>query len=444
MSQSPENPDLLDVNEQNESFSFVKMEHEVLKFWEDKKIFEKSLDQTRKGKPYIFYDGPPFATGLPHHGHIVGCTLKDIIPRYFTMRGHYVSRRFGWDCHGLPIEHEIDKKLGLSAQEAVKKLGIAGYNDECRSIVQRFTKEWEKTVNRLGRWVDFKNDYRTMDLNFMESVWWVFKELWNKNLIYQGTRVVPFSTALGTVLSNFEASSNYMDVQDPAITILFKLDNEDTFIAAWTTTPWTLPSNLALCVNDNITYVKVLDKNKNIKIILAEDRLDYYKKKNELEILESFKGSTLKGKTYEPLFPYFKALKSKGCFQILTDDYVTTTDGTGVVHTAPAFGEDDNRVMKAHKIYEIVCPVDDSGKFTSEVSDYVNTYVKEADKNIIRDLKTANKLYDQSTLVHSYPFCPRSDTPLIYKSIPSWYVKVEEIKSDLVQQNKEINWVPEH
>ncbi len=240
----------------NENFSFVEAEHEVLKFWKQEQVFQQSLAQTQKAKPYIFYDGPPFATGLPHHGHLVASTLKDIIPRYYTMKGYYVQRRFGWDCHGLPIEHEIDKSLGISSQQAVEKLGIKGYNDECRGIVQRYTAEWEKTITRIGRWVDFENDYKTMDPDFMESVWWVIKQLWEKELIYQGVKVVPFSTALGTVLSNFEAGSNYQDVQDPAVTVLFKLNDEEAYMAAWTTTPWTLPSNLGLCVNANIAYVK--------------------------------------------------------------------------------------------------------------------------------------------------------------------------------------------
>ncbi|MCH1551747.1 MAG: class I tRNA ligase family protein, partial [Pseudomonadales bacterium] len=237
-------------------FSFVKMEHEILKLWEEVGAFEKTLENTRGKKPYIFYDGPPFATGLPHHGHLVASTIKDIVPRYWTMNGRYVLRRFGWDCHGLPIEHEIDKQLNMSAQEAVEKLGVAGYNDECRAIVQRYVSEWRHTITRLGRWIDFDHDYKTMDVWFMESVWWVFKQLWDKGLIYQGVKVMPISTALGTPLSNFEATSNYLDVQDPAVTVLLKLEDEDAYLAIWTTTPWTLPSNLAVCVGESIEYVK--------------------------------------------------------------------------------------------------------------------------------------------------------------------------------------------
>ena len=427
-----------------ENFSFPKMENNILNFWKEQNIFKKSLDQTSSSEPYIFYDGPPFATGLPHHGHLVGSILKDIVPRYFTMKGKYVERRFGWDCHGLPIEHEIDKQLGMSAQDAVKELGIKKYNDECRSIVQRYTSEWEKTISRIGRWVDFDNDYKTMDLSFMESVWWVFKQLWEKDLVYQGTRVVPFSTALGTVLSNFEAGQNYQDVQDPAVTVLFKLENQDKYIAAWTTTPWTLPSNLGLCVGAEIDYVEVNDPEINKNIILAKSRLEHYGKKKEFKVIREFKGLELKGIKYEPLFSYFKDFKNDGAFQIFNDGYVTTDNGTGIVHLAPSFGEDDNRVMKEAGLNFELCPINDKGEFLKSVTDFAGQYVKEADKGIIKMLKEEQKLYEQSVLVHSYPMCPRSDTPLIYRSIPSWYVSVEKIKDDLLQSNSQINWVPSH
>lgn len=436
-----------DTGLSQEQFSFPEAEHRVLKFWQERDIFKKSLEKTKNSPPYIFYDGPPFATGLPHHGHLVGGTLKDIVPRFFTMKGRYVERRFGWDCHGLPIEQEIDKKFGMSAQDAVKQFGVAKYNSECRGIVQRYTAEWEKTVNRMGRWVDFKNDYKTMDLNFMESVWWVFKRLWDMDLVYKGTKVMPYSTALGTVLSNFEATSNYQDVQDPAITILFKLKNEDTYLAAWTTTPWTLPSNLGLCVGPEIEYQKVHVPEKNLTLILAKALVEKYKKSlklKEVQVLETFLGSSLKGKRYEPLFPYFKKLESDGAFVVLNDNYVTTDSGTGVVHTAPSFGEDDSRVMKEAGLNLEACPLDDAGRFNAEVPDYAGIHVKEADKLIIKRLKDEGKLLEQSTLVHSYPFCPRTDTPLIYRSIPSWYVSVEKIKDKILAANQKIHWVPEH
>ncbi|MBP5296815.1 MAG: class I tRNA ligase family protein [Bacteriovoracaceae bacterium] len=415
-----------------ETFSFPKTELEILKFWQDKQIFQKSLAQTAGKEPYIFYDGPPFATGLPHHGHLLASVIKDIIPRYFTMKGRYVSRRFGWDCHGLPIEHEIDKKLGMSAQEAVQSLGVKGYNDECRSIVQRYTSQWQTTISRLGRWVDFENDYKTMDASFMESVWWAFKQLWDQGLIYRGIKVVPFSTALGTVLSNFEASSNYQDVQDPAVTILFKLVDEDAYLAAWTTTPWTLPSNLCLCVNEELKYSLVQDAS-GINIYIATDRLAFYQKnrKKKFTVVKEVAGKDLVGKRYEPLFPYFAKLAEEGAFQVLADNYVSADDGTGIVHIAPDFGEDDWRVMKEHNLQIHACPVNDQGLFTKEVSDFQGQYVKDADKGIITWLKDHEKLYDQDTITHSYPFCPRSDTPLIYKAIPSWYVKVEILRDRL-------------
>ncbi|MEK9818828.1 MAG: class I tRNA ligase family protein, partial [Pseudomonadales bacterium] len=307
-------------NPDQENFSFVDSEHDILEFWETHQVFQKSLEQTADADPYIFYDGPPFATGLPHHGHLVGSVLKDAVPRYFTMQGRYVQRRFGWDCHGLPIEHEIDKSLGMSSGEAVEKLGIKGYNDECRSIIQRYTKEWRKTITRIGRWVDFDNDYKTMEPWYMESVWWVVKKLWEKELIYRGEKVVPFSTALGTVLSNFEAGSNYQDTQDPAITVLFKLSDEETYIAAWTTTPWTLPSNLGLCVGPEISYVKVFDEALKANIILAEARLPEYEANRSLTIVDTFPGRALAGRTYEPLFDYFEDQRALGAFQILVDD----------------------------------------------------------------------------------------------------------------------------
>jgi len=434
--------DTKDTN--SESFSFVKAEHDVLDFWEKKNVFQQSLEQSKDNPPYIFYDGPPFATGLPHHGHLVGSTLKDIIPRYYTMKGHYVQRRFGWDCHGLPIEHEIDKSLGMSASEAVEKLGMKGYNDECRGIVQRYTTEWRKTITRIGRWVDFDNDYKTMDPSFMESVWWVMKQLWEKDLIYRGVKVVPFSTALGTVLSNFEAGSNYQDVQDPAVTVLFKIKDEDAYLSAWTTTPWTLPSNLALCVNEKITYVKVHDAELNKVIYLAQERLEAIRKQKSLEVISEHAGSELVGKKYEPLMPYFSELEAEGAFVVVADNYVTTEAGTGIVHQAPAFGEDDFRVLKANGITALVCPVDLEGKFTDEVSDFAGVYVKDADKDIMRKLKEEGKLYIQEVYQHSYPFCPRSDTPIIYRTIPSWYVKVEQIKERIAANNQQINWVPEH
>lgn len=428
----------------SENFSFAEAEKKILKFWQEKDIFKKSLDKTKKGKNYIFYDGPPFATGLPHHGHIVASTLKDIVPRYFTMRGYYVDRRFGWDCHGLPIEQEIDKKFQMSANDFVALHGVKKYNDECRGIVDRYVNEWEKTIGRLGRWVDFKNDYKTMDLTFMESTWWVFKSIWDKGLIYQGNKIVPYSPALQTALSNFEAGQNYQDIQDPAVTVLFRTKSHPkTYLAAWTTTPWTLPSNLSLCVNPEIEYVKIRDIEKDIFIIMAKARLEAYKKIIKYEEVETFSGEKLKGMQYEPLFSYYSELSTKGYFVVLTDDYVTISDGTGIVHQAPGFGEDDNRVMKSAGLTEVVVPLDPSGKFTAPVYDFAGKFIKEADKDIIKNLKDRGQLLHQSTIVHSYPMCYRTDTPLIYRAMPQWYLAVEKIKDKMIKANQQINWVPE-
>ena len=424
-------------------FSFVEAEHEVLRLWEAQDTFQRSLTQTQNGKPYIFYDGPPFATGLPHHGHLLCSVIKDVMPRYFTMKGFHVQRRFGWDCHGLPIEHEIDKKLGMSALEAVEQMGVAGYNYECRSIVQTYTREWRKTITRLGRWVDFDDDYKTMEPWYMESVWWVVRQLWDKGLVYRGEKVVPFSTALGTVLSNFEATSNYQNVQDPAVTVLFKLEDDHRHIAAWTTTPWTLPSNLALCVGDDIDYVTLRDADGR-EIIVAEARVEDVAKHRDVEVVGHLTGRDLVGRRYEPLFDYFSPLASEGAFVVLSDDYVSTDSGTGIVHQAPAFGEDDFRILKAAGINTTVCPVDMTGAFTSEVSDFVGMHVKDADKHIIAHLKDIGALYVQDVIVHSYPFCPRSDTPIIYRTIDSWYVSVEPMRAALAEVNAEINWVPGH
>ena len=425
-------------------FSFVEMEHDILKLWQDTDAFQQSLANTQGKKPYIFYDGPPFATGLPHHGHLVASTIKDVVPRYWTMKGRYVMRRFGWDCHGLPIEHEIDKQLGMSAQDAVEKLGVAGYNDECRAIVQRYVKEWRHTITRIGRWIDFDNDYKTMDAWYMESVWWVFKQLWDKGLIYQGVKVVPVSTALGTPLANFEATSNYQDVQDPAITVLLKLVDEDAHLAIWTTTPWTVPSNLAVCVGDDIEYSLVVDEESGKQIYLATERLDQYQGDSEFRVVKTLLGKDLVGRRYEPVFVYFADKADEGAFVVISGDYVTTDSGTGLVHQAPAFGEEDYKAFQAAGLEAFACPVSLHGEFTDEVPDFAGRHVKEADKDIISALKAKDALYRQDVIQHSYPYCYRSDTPLIYRAIPSWYVRVTAFKDNLKAANEQINWVPEH
>ncbi|MDB5037494.1 MAG: ileS, partial [Bacteriovoracaceae bacterium] len=429
------------MEESGNQINFPKTEEEVLKRWEKLNIFEKSYDP--KKKKFSFYDGPPFATGLPHYGHLLASTLKDIVPRYWTMRGFAIERRWGWDCHGLPIEQEIDKKFKFKSPSEIEKFGIANYNKECREIVMRFVGEWQKTITRLGRWADFENDYKTMDVKFMESVWWVFSELWKKKLIYRGYKVMPFSTALGTPLSNFEASSNYMDVQDPAITITFPIKGKpDTSLLAWTTTPWTLPSNLAVAVGDEIEYVEVKAKDGK-SYILAEALLDKFFKKEDVTVTSKKLGRDLVGIEYIPLFDFFSHHK-KPYFSVIESPHVTVDSGTGIVHMAPAFGEEDFIACRALKI-EPVCPVDNSGIFTSEVGPYSGMYVKDADKKIIGDLKQMGRLFKQDTLQHAYPFCPRTDTPLIYKTVSSWFVAVEQIKDRLVANNQKFtHWVPEH
>ena len=427
------------------TFSFVEMEHRILAFWEEHDVFRRSLAQTETRRPYIFYDGPPFATGLPHHGNLVASVLKDVVPRYWTMKGRHVLRRFGWDCHGLPIEQEIDKKLGMSAKEAVAGMGVAGYNAECRAIVERYVSEWRSTITRLGRWVDFDDDYKTMDAWYMESVWWVVKQLWDKGLVYQGRKVMPVSTALETVLANFEAGQNYMDVQDPAITVLFELEDEDACLAAWTTTPWTLPANLAICVNEGEEYVKVRDAEAARSFYLAAERLDAYHKRHPgLTVESSLKGSALVGRRYRPLFDYFADEAQRGAFVVVADDYVTTDEGTGLVHQAPAFGEDDYRILQAAGIEAFACPVTLGGVFTDEVRDFAGQFVKDADRDIIRHLRERGTLFDRDTIVHSYPHCYRTDAPLIYRAVPSWFVRVTEVRETLKAANAKVHWVPEH
>ena len=377
-----------------------------------------------------------------------------VFKRWATQTGHYVERRFGWDCHGLPVEFEIDQKLGIKGPADVQKMGVDKYNDECRKIVMRYSGEWEQIITRLGRWIDFKNDYKTLYPSFMESVWWVFKQLYEKNLVYRGFKVMPYSTSCCTPLSNFEAGQNYKDVQDPAVVITFPAvdaQNEELGFSflAWTTTPWTLPSNLAICLHPELEYVKIIDKTRNEQIfVLMEARLsELYKSPDEYEVLEKAKGAQFKGQRYKPLFEYFTDIVNDKAFCVLNDTYVTSDSGTGIVHQAPYFGEDDYRVCLAAgiitKVGPIVCPIDASGVFTSEVKDFEGQFVKNADKNIIKHLKDHGRLYSQATLQHQYPFCWRSDTPLLYKAVPSWFVRVEDFKDRLLVNNQQSYWVPE-
>lgn len=422
---------------------FPTLETEVLALWRSQNTFHKSVQQRDAKNAFVFYDGPPFATGLPHYGHLLAGTIKDTVARYWTMRGKRVERVFGWDCHGVPVEFEVEKSLNLSGAKEIEAYGIAKFNHVCRSIVDRYSKDWQASVERMGRWVDFAGGYKTMDRNFMESVWWVFQQLWDKGLIYEGKKIVRYSPRISTVLSNFEANLNYKTVQDPSVTVKFKLKNaSNEFFLGWTTTPWTLISNLALSVSPSLNYVKVKDLANGDIYYLAESRLgSYYKKTEEYELLATLSGKDLEGKSYEPLFPYFAS--QPNAFKVLLGEHVTADTGTGIVHTAPAFGEEDFEVCLKYKI-EPVDPIDQEGKFGASIPEYAGLFFKDADKPVLKALKDAGLLVRHDTIEHPYPFCYRSDAPLIYKLIPTWYVKVEALKEQLLKSNADVHWVPEH
>jgi isoleucyl-tRNA synthetase len=423
---------------------FPKLEESILSFWKEKNIIHQGLRMNEGSKAFLFYDGPPFATGLPHYGHLLAGTLKDIVPRYWAMKGHYVERRWGWDCHGLPVEFEMENELGLSGYRDVEKFGVAKFNDACRNIVQRYTKEWEEVIYRTGRWVDFDNKYRTMDTPFMETVWWVLRQLWDKGLVFEGYRVMPYSWRIATPLSNFEASLNYKEVQDPALTCRFKSKKHNRYFLAWTTTPWTLPSNLALAANQDVKYVEVEELATKDHYVLAASRLlSYFKNAEEIRVVSEFTGKEIENEPYEPLLPYFSGKASEGAFRVVLGDHVTDTDGTGLVHTAPAFGEEDFEVAKKYKI-PLVDPTDHEGRFTHEIPELEGVNIKEADKEIIKALKAKGLIFRHETYVHNYPYCWRSDTPLMQKAISTWFVRLDPIKEKLMANNKKTHWVPEH
>lgn len=424
---------------------FPAMESEIESYWKENKTFHQSIENRSGEKDFIFYDGPPFATGLPHYGHLLQGTVKDLITRYKTMRGFRVERRFGWDCHGLPIELEIEKELNLKGAPDILDYGVDKYNEQCRSTVLRYTKEWQIVTERMGRWIDFDNDYKTMDRDFMESVWHAFKRMWDEGLIYEGRKVLPYSWRLSTPLSNSEASLNYMDCQDPSVTVRFELkDRLNTYFLVWTTTPWTLPSNLAICAGPELDYVELLSKEDSKTYILGKNLVDSYFDENQYEIKKELKGSELRGLQYRPLFEYaLGEVSSENCFKVLVDDYVSDDSGTGLVHQAPAFGEDDLRICLANDI-PIFDPIDANGNFKEDMELIGGVNFKEADKLISRELKDRGLMFKQQTLQHNYPFCWRTDTPLMYKAISSWFVSIEKIKERLLKNAEEIHWVPGH
>lgn len=428
-------------------------EQEILKYWEDKKVFEKSVSERPENKPYVFYDGPPFATGLPHYGHIVASLMKDTVPRYWTMRGYRVDRKWGWDCHGLPIENIIEKELNLNSKKDIEEFGIDKFNEACRATVLKYANDWKKTVRRMGRWVDMENDYKTMDLSYMESVWWVFKELYKKDLLYKGHKAMHICPRCVTPLSNFEVTQGYKDVKDITVTAKFKLKDSkeklgvegDVFVLAWTTTPWTLPGNVLLAVNKEVDYVVVKIENENF--VLAKDRSEQVLKDKNFEVVKNLKGADLDGLTYEPLFSYFK--DTENAFRVVSADFVTTESGTGIVHIAPAFGDDDYQLGKREGV-PLVQHVGMDGRFVEEVEDFAGHEVKPADEptvtdvEIIKWLAANGKLFSKEKMEHSYPHCWRCDSPLLNYATNSWYVKVTEIKDQLLKNNQGINWVPEH
>jgi len=429
---------------------FIQKEKEVLEFWEKNKIFEKSIEQRPKDKSYVFYDGPPFATGLPHYGHIVASLNKDVVPRYWAMKGFRVERRWGWDCHGLPVENLVEQELGLKNKKDIEKIGIEKFNEACRNSVLRYVDEWKKVIPRIGRWVNMDNAYKTMDFDYMESIWWAFKQLWNKELVYKDYKSMHICPRCGTTLSNFEVTQGYKNVEDLSVTVKFKLkEKKDTFILAWTTTPWTLPGNVALAIGKDINYVKIQIKNEFY--IFAKDRLEVIKDK--YKIIEEINGTDLVGLEYEPLFDYFSKkddLENKeNGWKIYDADFVSIEEGTGIVHIAPAFGEDDLKLGQLKKL-PFVQHVDESGCFINEVTEWAGEEVKpknnisKIDSEIIISLEQKNRLFSKEKIIHSYPFCWRCDTPLLNYATSSWFVKVTSIKDKIIKNNEKINWVPEH
>lgn len=428
-----------------EDFRIPQEEEKVLAFWDRIEAFNEQKARNKDKPEYSFYDGPPFATGLPHYGHITAGTIKDVFCRYASQTGHLVKPRFGWDCHGLPIENLIEKQLGLKGRKDILAHGMANYNEECRKVVQLYSKEWRHIVRRFGRWVDFENDYKTMNLGFMESVWWVFKQLYEKGLVYRGRRIMPYCNACSTVLSNFELSLNYKETDDPSVHVLFEcLDEPNSFFLAWTTTPWSLPANLALTVNPELGYARVRDL-KGRTLLLAECRLRaVFRDATEFELIEKMEGRELLGRRYKPLFPYFAA-RAERCFRVIAGAYVSAEAGTGIVHTSPGFGGDDYRACVEQQLIDPddpPVPIDAEGRFTGAVPDFEGLEVKAADRAIRAHLAARGLLYRDERLRHSYPFCWRSDTPLIYKAVSAWFVEVTAFRDRLVANNQKARWVP--
>ena len=427
------------------NINLADMENEISNYWDEIDAFQTSLNNRNNDKVFRFYDGPPFPTGSPHYGNLLAGVIKDIVPRYWTMRGYYVERRFGWDVHGLPIEMEVQKNLNLEDPQQIDEYGIDKFNEACRTQVQTNTENWEKITRKIGRWVDFENDYNTMDIDFMESVWWVFKELWEKELIYQDYKVLPYSWAASTPLSNFEANMDYREVEDPSI--YFTLNARDDFndvqkgdkFLVWTTTPWCIPGNLAIAVGKNIEYSRVSLNDQFYWI--ATERL-HELKDYDTEVILTCTGKELLGATYIPAYEEYESLFSDGAFRLIHSDDTNTESGSGLVSQAPAYGESDFYALKNSGIEVIADPVTLSGKFDNTFSELEGMNVKDADNKIMKQLKERGSLFSQKTEMHSYPFCWRTGTPLIYKAIPTWFLNVEKIRDRMVELNQSTHWVP--
>ncbi|MEK7094947.1 MAG: isoleucine--tRNA ligase [Patescibacteria group bacterium] len=421
-----------------ERLSAKEREEKVLAEWEANRIFERSVEERPSDKSYVFFDGPPFATGLPHYGHIVASTMKDVVPRFWTMRGRRVERVWGWDCHGLPIENIVEKELDLGTRQRIEAFGVKEFNDACRSKVLEYAKEWKVVMRRLGRFVDMEHAYHTMDKSYMESVWWVFKSLHDKGMLYEGFRPIHICPRCATTLSASEVGQNYTDLTDIAVTLKFGDAGEPgTSFLAWTTTPWTLPGNMLLAVNPELDYIRVSQNGE--KYILAESRKEMLD--GQFEVIEKIKGSVLVGKKYEPLFPYFK--DRAGAFRVVAADFVATDEGTGIVHIAPGFGEEDFEVGKREGL-ELIRHITIDGTFTGEVSDFAGKRARESDTKIIEWLAGKGRVYKTAPITHSYPLCWRCDTPLLNFATASWFVSVSKIRDELLKNNESIHWVPEN
>ncbi len=419
------------------SLNFEEREHDVIKFWEDKKVFERSTRP--EGAPvFTFYDGPPTANGKPHIGHILTRVMKDIIPRYKTMKGYRVLRKAGWDTHGLPVELEVEKLLGIDGKPEIEKYGVEPFVEECKKSVWKYESLWKDMSNRVGFWADMENPYVTYHNEYIESVWWALKQIWDKDLLYKGYKIVPYCPRCGTALSSHEVAQGYKDVEETSVFVRFKVKNSDEYLMAWTTTPWTLPSNVALAVNPDEIYAKV--KYNDDVYIMAKVLIPSVLE-SETEILEEMRGVDLKGLEYEPLFNY--ANPDKKCYFVIADNYVTTSDGCGIVHIAPAFGEDDARVGRDNNL-PFVQLVNTEGKFVKGTDKFEGMFVKDADPLVIEDLEQRGLMFKAVKFTHSYPFCWRCDTPLLYYARESWFIKMTAVRDALLKNNQTVNWMPEN